>query len=145
MVHPDFQYTVKTRYILQFCLYFALYFALYWRIFWRHVTLYVTPCKNTKKYKPIPGKIGRRIASYFSWYFKISLGIFEPPTTAPPHRKPWHYRTDITKINIINILPNLIFYVDSDYVSGGGRIDVVVMVYGSNRRRRKICTCRATS
>ena len=49
------------------------------------------------------------------------------------------------KSNMNNTLPNPIFYVNFDSVIGDGRIELVVIVCGSNRRRHKICTFLATS
>ena len=82
-----------------------------------------------------------------------SLSQYEPacvtntPKTPKKHRhhddsdgKPWYYRANTPKTMINNTFSNPIFCVDSDSVSGGGRIEVAAMVYGSNRRRHKICT-----
>ncbi len=48
-------------------------------------------------------------------------------------RQPWYYRASMLQSQVNDTLPSPVFNADSDYASGGGRIeDVVLIVCGSD-------------
>ena len=114
-----------------------------------NVTLHVTPRQTPRHFMPLRDRLRdtpRHSITDSETLRDTSHKLHRQTSSMKHRRQPWtmvsmYYRASTPKINVNDTLPNPVFNADSDYASGGGRIEDVLIVCGSDYHRHKISTC----